>query len=547
MTKASEFQKMAEDRFTEDQVNLGGMYFTDRSYHTERSVIGPNDLTSEVYACEIVRYRFAKQFIGDEVLDIGCSSGYGSAILGAKKYTGIDYNKEIIEYANKNFGNDNTKFLYMNIYELLKTDFFYDTIIASECLEHLTDGRAIAQELKKHCNTLYITVPFKEPLGYWGKYHLIHNLTSKDFPGFEYWYLDPYAVITKVPTEELGINLISVWKRGQTYENKPTILCSVPTRNRYDHLFHCLQSIAAQTRKPDKVNIYDDTPEPMRMDIRQHPIGKMVLKSLKENGISWEVCFGSGGGQHITHERANTAGYDFVWRIDDDCVADSNVLEGLWSHMTTGVGAVGGAVYNPIEPYPNGSGKYLDMFDSPHIQWAPNQGVHEVDHLYSSFLYRANITNYKQIMSPVSFHEESIFTYKMKLNGWKLIVDTTLKTFHMQASTGGTRDHNEWCYAWDRKEFKEMLERDWKIKLIYLGVGLGDNFAFKNILPELRKKYKQFVIGTIYPDVFADCPDVKTIDALKMAPYTLENVYDFMGTRNWKHSIVDAYKEMYQL
>ena len=107
-----------------------------------------------------------------------------------------------------------------------------------------------------------------------------------------------------------------------------------------------------------------------------------------------------------------------------------------------------------------------------------------------------------------------------------------------------SRDHSEWTYAWDRREFKEMLERDWKIKLIYLGVGLGDNLAFKNILPDLKKKYKKIVIGTTYPEVFEDC-DVKTIHCSKMIPYSHENVYDFMGMTNWKKSIVEAYREMY--
>ena len=544
MTEADKLRELAEQKFTQAQLTLGGMYYTDRSYHTERSVIGPNDLKLETYAHEITRYTFMKQFATDEVLDIGCSSGYGSAILNAKSYTGLDYNKEIIEFANKNYGNERTKFYHKNIYDLLKTDFFSDTIIASECLEHLADGREIAQELKKHCNTLLITVPYREPVGYWGKYHLIHNLTKLDFPEFNYWYMDPFAEITTVPTEEFGQNLICVWKRGEVYFHKPTILCSVTTRNRYDYLFHCLQSIAAQSKKPDKVVIYDDTPQKQRMDIREHPIGKIVLKSLKENFIIWEVCFGDGKGQHINHERANAAGYDYVWRIDDDCIAEPNVLEGLWKHMAEGVGAVAGAVYDPTDPRPNGSGKHLDMFDTSHIQWAPSQGIHEAEHLYSSFLYKANITHYKAIMSPVSFHEESIFTHKMFLNGWKLIVDTNLKTYHFRASTGGTRDHSEWTYAWDRREFKEMLERDWKIKLIYLGVGLGDNLSFKNILPDLKKKYKKIVIGTTYPEVFEDC-DVKTIHCSKMIPYSHENVYDFMGMTNWKKSIVEAYREMY--
>lgn len=40
-------------------------------------------------------------------------------------------------------------------------------------------------------------------------------------------------------------------------------------------------------------------------------------------------------------------GYRFVWRVDDDNVAEDNVLEILYSKMGPDVGAVGGAVLVP--------------------------------------------------------------------------------------------------------------------------------------------------------------------------------------------------------
>ena len=55
MTEADKLKDLALQKFTQDQLNLGGMYYTDRSYHTERSVIGPNDLSCETYAHEITK------------------------------------------------------------------------------------------------------------------------------------------------------------------------------------------------------------------------------------------------------------------------------------------------------------------------------------------------------------------------------------------------------------------------------------------------------------------------------------------------------------
>lgn len=40
-------------------------------------------------------------------------------------------------------------------------------------------------------------------------------------------------------------------------------------------------------------------------------------------------------------------GYRFVWRVDDDNVAEDNVLESLYAQMSDMVGAVGGAVLVP--------------------------------------------------------------------------------------------------------------------------------------------------------------------------------------------------------
>lgn len=329
--------------------------------------------------------------------------------------------------------------------------------------------------------------------------------------------------------------------------SKPTVLCSIPTKNRYEALMVCLSSIALQTRPPDKIIIYDDSTE--RIDMRDHPTGHHLFPLLNRKNIQWEVVFTPSKGQHIGHQFANTSDFDYVWRMDDDGVAEPDVLERLLAHMQPDVGAVGGAVFEPGSPSPGGNpNKIHHLFDGGNVQWAPNQGVHEVDHLYSSFLYRPNIVNYKFDMSSVAFREETIFSHRLKRAGYRLIADTSIVTYHFKQSSGGCRDQDySWAYAWDQIEFLKLMEDEWSMKLISLPSGLGDCLAFKNILPELLEKYDHLIVATCYPEVFENEKNVTSIHKMFTKDVCEQNVYAWMFERNWKGNLIDAFRQMFGL
>ncbi len=517
----------------------------------ERAVIGKHtSIDPQEYAREITRYQFAAQFIkpGMSVLELGCSSGYGNRFFEKDiDYTGVDYGKEIVKYARKHFGDAKHKFVCSTIDKFMLTIGHYDVILALEVLEHIYNGKEVAQQLKQHCDTLVITAPYREPVGFWGKHHLLHGLDEGDFPEFDYQYIHLDGSLEPHPTNESANLMAMVWEKGKVYEHRERILCAIPTKNRYDALMLCLAAVAFQTRKPDKVVIYDDGDH---LDLREHPQGRHIFPLLDKQGIKWEVIFTLGLGQHIAHQIANTAGYDYVWRLDDDNLPEPDVLERLMAHMASDVGAVGGAVFEPqpARQPKGGTSKLEDFFGGGNCQWAPDQGLFEdVDFLYSSFVYRAGIVNYKAKMSPVAFHEETIFTHRLKLAGWKLIADTSIHTYHFKSPHGGTRSQDyKWAYELDHKEFMEIMEKEWGIKLIHLGVGLGDNLVFLNILPELKKKYKMVILGSCYPEVF-EGQGVKIIpyDAAKAS--SDENIYNWMAERNWQGHILDAYRRMYDL
>jgi glycosyltransferase involved in cell wall biosynthesis len=322
------------------------------------------------------------------------------------------------------------------------------------------------------------------------------------------------------------------------------VLCAVPTKNRYDVLYHCLQAVAMQTLRPDKLIIYDDG---KREDMRENPIGAHLARLLSSREIDWEVIFTPGIGQHVAHQISNTSGYEFVWRLDDDNVPEPDVLERLMSHMSPEVGGVGGAVFEPGKPVMGGSSRMEDFFLGGNVQWGPGQGVHEVDHLYSSFLYRAGIVNYKHNMTNVAFHEETIFSYRLKLAGYRLIADTDVRTYHFRSPYGGCRSvDSKWAYELDHREFMRMAEEEWGIKVIHLGAGLGDCLMFKHIIPELLAKYRTVVVGSCYNQAL-EGTGAKLVPYECVKQFASDNVYDWASERQWKGSLIEAFREMYGL
>lgn len=167
----------------------------------ERAVIGAKD---PVPPREHARYEFAgKNILGNSVLELGCSSGYGTRYIDSKiSYLGIDKDEPIIRYARKQFPKREFEIGDVNEYRMA------DTIIAFEILEHLENGKELAQELKKRCKCLMATVPYNEIPGTWGCHHKIFHLTEKDFPGFEFKFITDEGVADKPKTGPQDLSLL---------------------------------------------------------------------------------------------------------------------------------------------------------------------------------------------------------------------------------------------------------------------------------------------------------------------------------------------------
>lgn len=316
-----------------------------------------------------------------------------------------------------------------------------------------------------------------------------------------------------------------------------SILCSISTRGRYDTTLPLtIMSVLNQTMKPTKILIIDDNEEPQAL--LEKEVYRYMFQMFETKGIEWGVIYGQRKGQHFNHQFANKLGYDWVWRLDDDTVAEPDVLEKLYSQTTYGnVGAVGGSILTP--PIQEGlmmnATGMIDHIDSePNVQWGYIDMTREVDHLHCSFLYRAGVVDYNLSLSKVAHREETLFTYDLKKAGYKVLV-TPCVTWHLRNSVGGIRDGVTELYEKDDRLFQY---RDKTI--VVLDCGMGDHIVFKKVLPEIQNP----LVFTCYPEIV---PGLGLAEARHIVGdrYDEYNIYGRMERWNWTDSLEEAFRELY--
>lgn len=318
------------------------------------------------------------------------------------------------------------------------------------------------------------------------------------------------------------------------------ILCSISTRGRYHTTLPlAISSILSQTHKIDKLIIFDDNDDPK--DLRSDPIYMHLFRMMDLKGIKWEWIFAGRKGQHHNHQIANTMGYEYVWRMDDDTIAEPNVMANLLSYMKENVGAVGGSILTPNwDCRENNSTGLIDNVDDEFsVQWGVISKVREVDHLHCSFLYRAGIVDYNTGLSRVAHREETLFSYRLKLKGYKLLVIPNTITWHLKSPDGGirTNDKKE-MYDHDDFIFRNYLDNRDKT-IVVLDCGMGDHIVFKKVLKDIKNP----LVFTCYPDIVPGRP---IVEAKQMfGDIECYNIYRKMDQWNWKDSLENAFRKLY--
>jgi len=303
-----------------------------------------------------------------------------------------------------------------------------------------------------------------------------------------------------------------------------------------------LQSIITQTRVPNELIILDDTNEPK--DLRTIPIYKYLFELLDEKKINWKVIFGKKRGQHFNHQTAQEMAKDLVWRLDDDVIAEPNCLEELLKQFKEGVGGVGGTVLLPGTGFKEVDTSINTTYENQ--QWYKFKEIKEAEHLYSSFLYKANVVDYELSLSPTASREETILTHNIYRKGLKLILTPTAVCWHLRNPEGGIRGYSEENKYRDERIFEE-IKREWNGELIVmLNNGIGDHIVFKSILPKLKKKYKKIKIACCY-QLFPEEETMSIAEGLKYVNPDRFNIYKWMIDHNWKTEMKEAMERMYDV
>src|SRR3990170_938674 len=188
------------------------------------------------------------------------------------------------------------------------------------------------------------------------------------------------------------------------------VTATVSTKNRHQTTLPLtIQAIISQTVLPKQLVIFDDN------DQFTDPNGISAIRHLLQlsmaKGVMWFWLPGQKKGQVANHATAlDKAETELIWRIDDDNIPEPGCLEAVRESMGgNNVGAVGGLVIDPkcVGPKPSFvSGRIEDIYCPMNLQWYDWSGAAmEVDHLYSTFLYRVDAAKkaggYCKELSPV--------------------------------------------------------------------------------------------------------------------------------------------------
>ena len=319
------------------------------------------------------------------------------------------------------------------------------------------------------------------------------------------------------------------------------VLCSVATRGRYfTTLPLVLQAIINQTTLPDKLVIFDDNDEPQ--DMRKEMIYQYFFQMLNIKGVEWEWLFAEKKGQHHIHQQANRMGYDWVWRCDDDCIPEPNVLGNLLGYANLDdVGAVGGAILTPPNFFDTSkvTGLIKDIDTESNIQWNHIKKSKEVEHLHCSFLYRAGIHDYNLGLSRVAHREETLFTYGLHQKGYKILAVPHAESLHMKNPEGGIRaETKQEMYLHDEQIFRNIVGLSNKT-IVVLNSGFGDHIVFSRVLPDIPNP----VVFTCYPEVV---PGRSIAEAQALfGNIDQYNIYGKMDQWKWTDSLENAYRKLY--
>jgi rhamnopyranosyl-N-acetylglucosaminyl-diphospho-decaprenol beta-1,3/1,4-galactofuranosyltransferase len=198
-----------------------------------------------------------------------------------------------------------------------------------------------------------------------------------------------------------------------------TICAVVVTYNRKRLLRRCLNALLSQTRLPDKIIVTDNA--------SKDGTEEMLHNTFRNNAIIEYINLGAnlggGGGFNYGARKAFAEGYDWVWMMDDDCLATKGCLKSLMGDIDDPKN-----VYSPI---------ILSIENKRKVLWGIkakiNSGNKEVTTLpFNGFLI------HRDSLRAIGFPKKEFFIYgddtefnmRAKIHGKKIIMVTASVMYH---------------------------------------------------------------------------------------------------------------------
>lgn len=136
------------------------------------------------------RYALCREHVGGRrVLDMGCGTGYGTAILAraAANVVGIDLGDDAIAEARRRYGSAaNLEYLQGDCYALPFDDGEFDVVVANEIIEHVTDHDAFVSEARRvlKADGLFLVSTPNKPVYNRYKPPNVFHVSEMDIPEF---------------------------------------------------------------------------------------------------------------------------------------------------------------------------------------------------------------------------------------------------------------------------------------------------------------------------------------------------------------------------
>ena len=369
---------------------------------------------------------------------------------------------------------------------------------------------------------------------------------------------------------------ICIWSK------EPTLGISIATKGRTNtSLPLTLQSILVSDLPNNLVKnlvIADTNTEKMELN----NLAGSLLLLLEQRGIKIVHVHIPDKNQVYAHENVReNMKTDLCLRLDDDVIIQPNTIRVLYELCKQeGVGGVSCPIMMPMKEYMPAvapvSSDIEDIFTGLNLQFfAPtSKDIKEVQHMHCSFMYRIAYSEpYEKELSPVGHREESIFTYNIFKNGYKLLITPETVMWHLKQTSGGIR-------SWTPEQMMEYYKKDndffdgWmkrnnikprKIKVVNALFGMGDNLMLYKKFKEIyNPEYIWYIatnamevwgkVGQDYKNVFCIHPNMAMImcqnlgiDFISLNPYNnLGNKYGDDYKKFNKH-FTETFNEIYEI